>query len=454
MTAFAQPHNLDQLVGFHGAVLTPASPGYAEEVAGFNLAHQPRPIVALVPESETDIAAAVRWATESGLRVTVQATGHGLTDDLADTVLISTRLLDGVVIDAEQRTARAGAGVRWGSVIEQAAPFGLAPLNGSSPGVGVVGYTLGGGLGPMARKYGLAADLVRSFRIVTADGTIRVVDAEREPDLYWAVLGGKTGFGIVTEIEFDLVPVATYYGGGIFYPGTEAAAVLAAWRQWAPQLPAEVSTSISLLRLPPDPQLPPPLQGQFVVHLRHTDIGSPAAAEARLAPMRSVAPIVIDTVAEMPYPAIGSVHMDPPHPVPAWSRGFSLSEFPAEAVTALVDNVGAESGTSLMLVEIRLLGGAIRQQAANCVPGRDGAFVMHALGVPAPEIVEAVGRDLEAVLASLAPWRDGGLVNFVGHGSAQELRSLWPAADLERLRSIARRVDPTGTFGAADVFGN
>ncbi|WP_068270531.1 FAD-binding oxidoreductase [Aldersonia kunmingensis] len=452
MTASAKPLALPTTI--RGAVLTPTSPGYAEQVAGFNLAHQPCPIVAIVPESEADVAAAVRWATESGLRVTVQATGHGLTGDLADTVLISTRLLDGVAIDAEQQSARVGAGARWRAVIDAAAPFGLAPLNGSSSSVGVVGYTLGGGLGLMARKYGFAADHVRSFRIVTADGEIRVVDAQHEPDLYWAVLGGKTGFGIVTEIEFDLVPVAGYFGGGIFFPGTEAAAVLEAWREWTPQLPTEASTSISLLRLPPDPQLPPPLQGQFVVHLRYTDIGDPADADARLAPMRSVAPIVMDMVSEMPYPAIDSVHMDPPMPVPAWSRGLALSEFSSDAVTALVDTVGAESGTSLMLAEVRLLGGAVRQPAANCVPGRDAAFAVHAIGVPAPEIAEAVARDLEAVLASLRPWKSGGLVNFVGHASAEELRSLWSEADLDRLRSTARRVDPTGTFGAEDVFGS
>ncbi|MCX5044420.1 FAD-binding oxidoreductase [Aldersonia sp. NBC_00410] len=453
MTTVAESSNLGMPEHIQGAVLTPDSPGFTEEVAGFNLAHQPTPIVAVVAESDQDVAEAVRWATTSGLRVTVQATGHGLTGDLAGTVLISTRLLDGVVIDAQHRTARVGAGTRWRAVIDAAAEFGLAPLNGSSSGVGVIGYTLGGGLGPLARRYGFAADHVRSFTIVTADGEIRFVDPDREPDLFWAVLGGKIGFGIVTEMEFDLVPVARYFGGGVFYPGAHAAAVLDAWRSWAPQLPVDAATSVALLRMPPDPQLPPPLQGQFVVHLRYTDLGTPEAGAQRLAAMRSVAPVLIDTVAEMPYPAIDSVHMDPPLPLPCLARGMSLTAMPSAAVDAIVAAAGAESGSSLTMVEFRLLGGAVAAPAANSVAGREAAIAMHTIGVLAGPFADAVPGDLERVLGALQPWRARGLLNFAGHAGHDELRNLWSDTDIERLRTIAARFDPAGTFGAPGIFG-
>jgi FAD/FMN-containing dehydrogenase len=133
--------------------------------------------------SAEDVAATVRWAARAGRRASVQGTGHGLLCDLADTVLVSTRRMNAVSVDPRTDTARVEAGVRWRQVIEAAAPFGLAPLNGSSSGVGVVGHTLGGGLGPMARSFGFAADHVRRFTIVTADGESRDVTADSDPDL-------------------------------------------------------------------------------------------------------------------------------------------------------------------------------------------------------------------------------------------------------------------------------
>jgi len=355
-----------------GPVLTPGAPGYDDEVAGFNVAHRPAPAVVIGATSAADISAAVRWATERGLQVHSQATGHGLTNDLAGTVLISTRRLAQLDVDPQTRTARVGAGVRWRAVIDAAAPHGLAPLNGSSSNVGVVGYTLGGGIGPMARRYGFAADLVRALTVVTADGQIRTVTADQHPDLFWALRGGKIGFGVVTEIEIELVPVSRFFGGGIFFPGTSAAAVLHAWRLWAPSLPNEVTTSVALLRLPPDPQLPPPLQGQFVVHLRYAHLGDADEAARLLAPMRETAQILIDNVAELPYAAVDAVHMDPTSPMPSYDRGIALRDFPAEAVDRLVASNGTDSGSALTLTEVRLLGGALSAapMVPNAVAGR------------------------------------------------------------------------------------
>jgi FAD/FMN-containing dehydrogenase len=166
-----------------------------------------------------------------------------------------------LAIDPAARTARVEAGVRWIRLIEAAALYGLAPLNGSSSDIGVVGYVLGGGLGVMARKYGFAADHVRSIEIVTADGCIRQVDHEHKPELFWALRGGKGSFGVVSSVDIDLMPVPALFGGGIFYPGDAAAAVLHTYRQWVTTLPEETTTSVALLRLPPWPQPPPPLRG-------------------------------------------------------------------------------------------------------------------------------------------------------------------------------------------------
>jgi FAD/FMN-containing dehydrogenase len=206
MTAMLDTTTTELDASVAGPVLEPGDPGYAEEVASFSLTFSAAPAVVVGATSAHDVAAAVRHAARTGRRVAVQGTGYGLQSDLAGTVLVTTRRMDGVTIDPESAVARVQAGARWRQVIDAAAPYGLAPLNGSSSQVGVVGYTLGGGLGPMARRFGFAADHVRRFTIVTADGEIRDVTAASDPDLFWAVRGGKSNFGIVTELEFGLVP--------------------------------------------------------------------------------------------------------------------------------------------------------------------------------------------------------------------------------------------------------
>ncbi|HSU11167.1 MAG TPA: FAD-binding oxidoreductase, partial [Pseudonocardia sp.] len=215
-TASSLPDTIALAAAVAGPVLVPGDPGFAEEVTGYNLAAVTAPAVVVGATSADDVAEAVRWAVATHRKVAVQATGHGLYADLGDTVLISTRRMDAVHVDPDTRTARVGAGARWRAVIDAAAPHGLAPLNGSSSTVGVVGYTTGGGLGPLSRSFGFAADHVRRLEIVTADGQVREVDPGRNADLFWAVRGGKGNLGIVTEIEFDLMPVARFYGGGIF----------------------------------------------------------------------------------------------------------------------------------------------------------------------------------------------------------------------------------------------
>ncbi len=209
-----------------GPVLVPGDAGFDAECLGFNLAVVHHPDVVVAATSVDDVVAAVKYATHAGLTVRVQATGHGMGDAAEGGMLVTTSRMTHVSIDPGQRTATVSAGVTWGQVVEVASPHGLAPLNGSSVGVGVVGYTLGGGMGPMGRTFGFAADYVRRIQIVVADGTVLEVDAEDEPELFWALRGSKCDIGIVTELEFALMPVAQYYGGGIFYPGESAAAVL------------------------------------------------------------------------------------------------------------------------------------------------------------------------------------------------------------------------------------
>ncbi|QJY45971.1 FAD-binding oxidoreductase [Pseudonocardia broussonetiae] len=438
-----------------GPVLEGDDPRVAAEVAGFNTAHTPRPALVVGATCAADVAVAVRWATAHGLRVSVQSTGHGLTSDLAGSVLVTTRRMSGVVVDPVSRSARVGAGVRWAQVIEAAAPFGLAPLSGSSSAVGVVGYTLGGGLGPLARRYGFAADHVRSVQLVTATGEVRHVDAIGDPELFWALRGGKGNFGIVTEIEFGLVPVATLYGGGIFFPGAAAADVLHAYRTWVDTLPEETTTSVALLRLPPLPELPEPLRGQFVVHLRVAHLGTADEGAALLAPMRAVAAPLMDLVAEMPFAAVDSIHMDPTEPMPVWDRGATLRELPAEAVDALLAVAGPDVQVPLIMVEVRHLGGAVGRPARvpSAVAGRDAAFSLLAVGPMAGPLAETMPSITQAVVDRMAPWAGrGALLNFLGQAGPERVAALWDDADRARLLAVRRALDPDRVFSPGQAL--
>ena len=317
-TATSAPPGIDDLArAVAGTVLSPGDPRLADEVAPFNLAHTPRPAVVVGATSAADVAAAVRWAADRGLTVAVQATGHGLTDSLDGAVLITTaparhrRRRPGLPDCAGRRRRPLAAGHR------RRRPHGLAPLSGSSSGVGVVGYTLGGGLGLLSRRYGFAADHVRRAELVTADGAIRTVDAETDPELFWALRGGKGNLGIVTELEFDLLPVASLYGGGIFFPGASAPRCCTpsgSGRRPCPRRPPRPWRCCACRRTP----APEPLRGQTVVHLRFAHAGPADEGAALLAPMRAAAPALIDTVADMPYAAVDAIHMDPTDPMPTF----------------------------------------------------------------------------------------------------------------------------------------
>jgi len=454
------------LSGIAGPVLRPADDGYAAEIAAFNPAVALRPGLVVGATSEADVAAAVGIAAADRLPVAVKGAGHGVTADMAAPVLISTRRLDAVEVDARARTVRVGAGATWARVVTAAAAHGLAPLCASSTAVGVAGFTLGGGMGPLGRRHGFAADHVHRLRLVTADGRPHEIDADRAPELFWALRGaGGRGFGVVTELEFALFPTARFYGGGLFLPGAAAAELLHAWRQWAPTLPEEASTSVALLRPPHHPALPTALQGRAVVHLRYAHVGRPAEAEALLAPLRAVAVPLHDDVRERPWTEIDVLHRHCPEPTPVHEGGTALRELPAEAVDALLAAGGPDVPSPLDQVELRAMGGALERPAAvrNVVAGRAAACSVWARGPVAPGLsagaatgsgapgpaTSAVPAAVARVVSALSPWSLGGaLPNFAG---AEPPGALWSRVDRARLRVLHQAVDPSGMFAGTPL---
>src|SRR3954468_16423586 len=266
-----------------GSVLLPGDAGYDDERAVWNLNHELVPAVIVVPDSAADVQAAVTFAAGQHRPVLVKTTGHQVVGPAHGAVVISTHRMNDVAIDAAGRTARVGAGAIWSEVVKKAAKHGLAPLNGSNPTVGVSGYTLGGGLSPtLGRAHGYAADHVRSLDVVTADGELRHVDAASEPDLFWALRGGKGNSAVVTALEFDLFPVSRLYGGGIYFPGERMADVLRAWTAWHPSTPETMVTSFAVMRMPAVPEVAETLRGKFLASVRIAYNGTTADGERML----------------------------------------------------------------------------------------------------------------------------------------------------------------------------
>jgi len=416
-----------------GPVALPDSPEFAEETFAFNVATVHRPDVVLGAADARDVVAAVKWAAERRLPVSVQSTGHGAESAIDGGLLINTRRLQGLQINPDERTARVGAGVKWRTLLEASVPHGLV-------GAGTV----------LGRAHGFAADHVRSMEIVTADGELRRIDADAEAELFALMRGGKGNLGIVTALEFSLFPFSDFYGGGIIYPGADAATVLAAFRHWLPTLPEDASPSISLLRLPDMDFVPEPLRNQFVVHLRFAFLGKRGAGDALLAPMRAVSTPLMDTAGPMSYLDVDQIHMDPADPLPFMDGGALLKDFGDDAVADLLELTGDGSDCPLLLVEVRPLGGALARTAAvpdalpDAVSGRDAAFLLFLVGFKIPPLAEAVSASISGILAAMAPHSTGyTLVNFHGEpGDEADRARAWSPEVYERMRSAKSTYDP------------
>jgi FAD/FMN-containing dehydrogenase len=433
-----------------GSVLLPGDAGYNDERAVFNLNHELVPAVIVVAQCAADVQAAVAFAAGQHRPVLVKTTGHQIVGTAPGAVLITTHRMNDVAIDAVGCTARVGAGAIWAQVVQKAAEAGLAPLNGSNPTVGVSGYTLGGGLSPtLGRCHGYAADHVSSLDVVTADGELRHVDAESDPELFWALRGGKGNFGVVTALEFDLFPVSRLYGGGIYFPGERMVDVLRAWTAWHPDTPETMTSSFAALRLPSLREVPEPLRGVFTVALRIAYTGTAEDGERMIAPLRAVAPAVLDTVADMPYAKVASIHNEPTDPLPYYERSIMLREFPAEAQDKMVELVGPDSNTTMWIAELRALGGAWDREPVvpNAVATRGLPYVLLGVEVGPLSEEQRLKESIAALLDGMAPWQgDRRLVNNLAPEEAADAVAIYGPERYERLARVKKTYDPTNMF--------
>jgi hypothetical protein len=435
-----------------GTLLTPGEPGYDALVSPWNLAVPMRPAAAVDVRTASDVVAAVRFAGEHGLTAGVQATGHGAERSLAGHLLVVTRRLDELTVHPEEQWVRIGAGVKWIRVVEAVTPYGLAALSGSTTDVSVVGYTTGGGVGPLTRTYGLQADRVRAIEVVTGDGEFRRVTPTEHPDLFYALRGGKGAAGIVTALEFDLIRMPGFYGGAVYFDGADAPAVIDRWRGWADALPEQGTTSFGIFQLPPLPDVPPPLAGRTTLGVRFVWTGDPAEGARLLDEIRAVAPVLLDDALQRPYTEIDHVHADPVPPMPVTDPSILLDGFPAGAAERLLGLAGSGAGSPQILVEVRHLGGAYAREGAhpNAFSHRAARFSVLTVGLAADDAMAEANLDhAHRLFAALADWDTGGVwPNFgVPHDAVSARRSYDPPT-LARIRDVVRTYDPQGVLQA------
>lgn len=413
----------------------------------FNLAADQQPCGVAVPRDEHEVADVIRLANGLGLKIAPQCTGHGATAlaPLEQTMLLRTDSMRDVQVDAYARRARVGAGARWEDVIGDASLLGLAAMHGSSPTVGVTGYTLGGGLSWYARAHGLAANHVTAIELVTADGQHRRVDCDHEPELFWALRGGNATFGVVTALEFELLPVHEVYAGALFFPWERSSEVLHSWRDWLPQMPDRLTSVGRILRFPLVAEIPEPLRGNSFALIEAVWLGSEPDGAELLEPLRRLGP-AIDTFATVAPAGIAELHMDPRDPVAAAGWHTLLADLPARAIDDVVEMVGPGSGSPLLTFELRHLGGALASPAPGhgALGAISGSFSAFGAGVTPDQSAAGAVRDhFQTLQSGLGEYESGYLFpNFTLE--AVEPTRFFDPDTLARLRRVRSECDPDG----------
>lgn len=428
--------------------IKPSDPDYDEARRAFDLSDQ-KPAAICLPTSVAEVQAALAFARSEGLKVANQATGHFAValPSLEGALLLRPSIGTEPVIDDHDGFARVGAGTRWGPVIEAAGRRGLAALHGSSPTVGVIGFLLGGGLGFYGRQHGLACNRVRAIEVVTAEGELGRVDEENEPDLFWALRGGGGLYASVIAIEFDLLPIREVFGGITFWPVELGEAALAAWLDWTRNAPESVTTSFRYMNLPPIESVPEPLRGKSLVVIDGVATDA-AEGEALANLLADIGDPVLSQWGPMPAAAVASLHGDPEEPIPAIGNSTLIDDVGDGLVEAFSEAAGGESGSGLVVAELRQLGGALRRSDGDggVADKIEGEFIAFGVGLATdPGTRAKTEEDLARMLEAVDPWQAGRqYYNFAIAGST--CANCYSAEAVEALGAIRDEYDPEGLF--------
>lgn len=452
------PETIDSLKArVKGKVLVAGDKHWPEASMAWSLVPQV-PLAVVRAASVDDVVEVVRWTAEHGASVAAQPGGHGATGTATDAILLRTGALDHVHVDADARTARIGAGAKWGAVLPRLEGTGLVAPAGSNPDVTPTGYLLGGGLSWFSRAVGYACQSLRAAEVVDAEGNRRRVDDESDPDLMWALRGGGGDLVVVTEVEIDLHPAEGLYGGKLLFPVSDARAVLEAFVEVTRTAPRELTLWASVLHFPDVDLLPEPMRGQSFVSVDATFLGAADEGRRLLDPVRAAGTLVDDTTSELPIGRLGDVSAEPTDPTPSVDWGCYLRDFTPDAAARLAEATADPSRTALNIVQVRHVGGALADPPAPrpAVSDRASAqYVVGAIGIPmSAELVERIRGSIREVADVLADeLSDEPMpLNFIGPG--EPLSRAFDEETLARLRSLKQRLDPAGTIrGAFPLMG-
>ena len=436
----------------HGAVIAPSDAGYDEARAVWNGMIDRRPALVVRCADPADVVAAVQFARSQGLEIAVRGGGHSLPgfSTVDGGLVIDLSPMRAVAVDVPGRRAVVGGGATWADVDQATQAAGLAVTGGLVSTTGVGGFTLGGGVGWLMRRYGLASDSLVGAEVVNADGSLVRASESENADLLWGLRGGGGNFAVVTSFEFRLFPVGpTILGGPIFYPGAQAADVLRAWRTATTAMPDDLTTLVSLGSAPPIPPIPEAWHGQPVATVIGAFAGEIADGHAPVAPLRTLGDPVADLLGEMPYLILQSL-VDP-----GWgpgARNYFTSSFLADLPDAAIDILAAAHGSRpspFNEIHIHQMGGAAARVGADASAfgNREAPFLLNIVTRwldPAEDEQElAWARGLRD---AMAPFATGGTyVNFLGIGDAR-VRDAYDAQRYARLVELKRRWDPTNAF--------
>jgi FAD/FMN-containing dehydrogenase len=437
-----------------GTVHRPGTEQYATATSPDNSSFGQHPDAVVRPRTAEDAAATVTLARALGLRVAVQATGHGAGSALGGgLVLVDTSALDAVSIDPQTRTARVGAGVTWSKVQQQAEPHQLLALSGTSPSVGVSGYTFNGGVGWLVRPFGLASSSLRAVEYVDGVGRIHRASGDSADDVereaLWAFRGGAPA-GLATELEFDLFPVSDLWAGFLLWPAEHLTGLAVAWTNALAQAPDTLTSTLALLHLPPQGPLPDPLLNTTAVHLSYASTDGEQGLTALRSALRTVAEPSVDTTGPSDAARLSGIHLDPPAAVPARGMGRWLGPLPAGAVAGIFAAARIGQPDGLNMIELR--------HVATAAPARDGAltrppgpFLLHAVGAADGDQRRAdVDSFLARVETAARPADLGRAAPSFREGQPGPADA-YTEAELRRLIQVSTRTDPDRVFAFARV---
>lgn len=443
--------SIEELTGtVSGEVLRPGDEGFEEARSVWNVRFDRRPAVIVRCRQADDVAAAVDFARNRGLRLAVKGGGHAYA---ANTVCEGGLLIDlapmkDIAVDPETKTARVGPGARWGEFDQATQEHGLATTGGTCSAVGVAGFTLGGGTGYLSRKYGMAIDNLLSADVVTADGKLVHASADENPDLFWALRGGGGNFGVVTSFEYRLYEVGpTVLAGQIVHRFEDAGDVLRLYRDYVNQAPDEIQCYAFVLRVPPIPEFPEEFHGQLAIDLVVFHIDKDG--EEALRPLLDFGDPILSFVAPQPYTAVQqSFDAGLPAGQRYDSRAHYLAEFSDQAIETFTAQVGDLPG-EFTLAYFGAEGGAIGRvdPAATAFPHRGAPYSFHIIaGWTDADRDEEVVAWASEFHQAMAPHATGGVyVNLLGIDEQERVRAAY-GDNYDRLVEVKKRWDPENLF--------